>query len=767
MIDEASTKKILLKYYNISREDILSNSLNNDLCKTASNSNIAINNQNYIYSSNSINSIEKFNNIALKKKSKDSEKLIYNNNIINELTQDYLIYFQTNVPYNNLENNHQPKNINIKSCIYLYLIDKKKLNITLDSLMLYKFNQNKFQLLNDEEYFNFDNNNNKEDNNNLETNNINNSTLDNNISNSTVVYYSINKDKIKVIVELYSKSIDHISLTISKMCSILMLKFLIQLKLREIEKTKKISNLIVKSSEVINNNIARELENVITLNEIENELKIYGNGIANNNFNDYLSKNETNRNFNNNMLISEIYSYYINNMETSIMDNKTNNINKNTDNISISISKDDLGDGILSFIMMEKKEKKCCLGLDFRFTILQNFIPTTDEEKNIKIISTRNYVKPDSTTKYGLNLYFNCSNKNCTYNTECFMLNVGYGNYDIFSLIKYNGYCPMCFISKKEFYNEKNKKNSTLNSNNNLDLKYIGMVNSKWAFKGYLNGIKMTNVEGKGMTAIKDILYKTKEFDFLHQFKKLVFQIDRYIPKNKYVPIETKTDSSFGSIDFKYLYEDNKINSYNLQNTSPNKILNTEENMIQDIPNEIRNEEKNKIKISFIDISHNIINISHNNKYNNEEQKNKKNINNYLKNENNINNDINYIIKNEQKRIDNNIDNNINNKIHNNINKYINNIKENNNINKNTNINYDHKNITKRLNLNRNINLNRIMNNSKRIYYGNAKQVIQNGEGNETNNTNVDFNIIIDKKKSNCCESCFDYPPVSQACCIY
>jgi hypothetical protein len=180
----------------------------------------------------------------LKKKSKDSDKLFYNNNIINELTQDYLIYFQTNVPYNNLENNHQPKNINIKSCIYLYLIDKKKLNITLDSLMLYKFNQNKFQLLNDEEYFNFDNNN-KEDNNNLETNNINNSTLDNNISNSTVVYYSINKDKIKVIVELYSKSIDHISLTISKMCSILMLKFLIQLKLK---KTKKISNLIMKSS---------------------------------------------------------------------------------------------------------------------------------------------------------------------------------------------------------------------------------------------------------------------------------------------------------------------------------------------------------------------------------------------------------------------------------------------------------------------------------------------------------------------------------------
>ena len=749
MSKEATTIKILLKYYNFSKEEMLSNSTNNDLCKTASNSNIAINNQNYLYNTNSLNSNEKSNNIiGYKKKSKDSDKMIYNN-FINELTQDYLIYFQMNYPYNDLESNNSPKVINIKSCIYLFLIEKKKLNITLDSILLYKFNQNKYQLLNDEEYFNFDYIN--KDNTNIDANNTNNAKCDeNNISNSTVIYYNINKDKIKVIVELYSKSVDHISLTISKMCSILMLKYLILLKLREIAKTKKISKLIEKSGELINNNVASECSNIISFNEIENELKIYGNGIVNNNFNDYLSKKETNRNFSNNMLIFEIYSYYINNIETSLRDNKPNNISKNSENISISISKDDLNDGILNFIMMEKKEKKCCLGLDFRFTILQNFIPITEEDKNIKMISTKNYVKPDSITKYGLNLYFNCLNKNCIYNTECFMLNVGYGNYDIFNLIKYNGYCPMCFISKKEFFNEKNKKNTSLNSNNNLDLKYIGMVNSKWAFKGYLIGIKMTNVEGKGMTVIRDILYKTKEFDFLHQFKKLVFQIDRYNPKNKYTPIEAKSDSSLCSIDFKNLNDDNKKNINNIKNNNQIINLKTEENIVQDIPNQILNEDKNIIKISTIDISNNNIN---------EDEKNKSLLSNKLQKE--INDNINNVIKNEQKKIDNIIHNNINSSLNNNIHKYID------NINKSINNKFEYKYLTKKLNIKRNINLNRKANNSKGIYYGNSKQVIQNGDGNETNNTNVDFNIIIDKKKSNCCESCFDCQTVSQACCIY
>ena len=740
MNEESSTIKILLKYYNFSQDEYFSNSLN-EFNKTASNSNI-VNNQNYRNSINSLNSSEKNNNNINKN---------FCNNFMNELTQDYLIHFQTNYPYNNLENLFPPKVINIKSCIYLYLVDKKKLNITLDSLLLFKYNQGKFILLNDDDSFypqiNLKIKNNPK--NNVDSNNINNKTIknkiENNISNSTIIYYNINKDKIKIIVELYSKSIDHISLNISKMCSILMLKYLILLKLREIEKSKTMSTTIEQNYELVNNNISNECINLITLSEIITNLKIYGNGIVNNNLNEYLSKKETNRNFNNKTMISEIYNYYIINLESPIIMDNNKQIIKNIDNISISISKDDIGDGILSFIMMEKRDNKCCLGLDFRFTILQNFIPISEEENEeenkTNIISIKSYIKNASCiTKYGLNLYFNCLNKNCKYNDKCFILNVGYGNYDILNLIKYNAYCPSCYKSKEDFFKEKNKKITNINDSNNLDLKYLGMINTKWAYKGYLIGIKMTNVEGKGMTVLKDILYKTKEFDFLHQFKKLIFQVERYNSKNKYKQIDSKIESSFCSNDDIHV-DDKNNNIKNLNQITldiSNKTINDSDKNI--IKKDIRQEKNiishNNLLEEFKDLENKKITIpkSINN-------------NNLFFEDNNINdNKINNIIKNEK-------------------NYYINNINEINS--QKYDIMNDYMHLTKKINIKRNLNLKRKNNTSKGIYYGNAKQLIQKGDSTETNNTNIDFNIIIDKKKSNCCENCFDYQPISQVCIIF
>ena len=748
MNEESSTIKILLKYYNYSQDEYFSNSLN-EFNKTASNSNI-VNNQNYRNSINSLNSSEKNNNNINKN---------FCNNFMNELTQDYLIHFQTNYPYNNLENLFPPKVINIKSCIYLYLVDKKKLNITLDSLLLFKYNQGKFILLNDDDSFypqiNLKIKNNPK--NNVDSNNINNKTIknkiENNISNSTIIYYNINKDKIKIIVELYSKSIDHISLNISKMCSILMLKYLILLKLKEIEKSKTMSTTIEQNYELVNNNISNECINLITLSEIITNLKIYGNGIVNNNLNEYLSKKETNRNFNNNTMISEIYNYYIINLESPIIMDNNKQIIKNIDNISISISKDDIGDGILSFIMMEKRDNKCCLGLDFRFTILQNFIPISEEENEeenkTNIISIKSYIKNASCiTKYGLNLYFNCLNKNCKYNDKCFILNVGYGNYDILNLIKYNAYCPSCYKSKEDFFKEKNKKIANINDSNNLDLKYLGMINTKWAYKGYLIGIKMTNVEGKGMTVLKDILYKTKEFDFLHQFKKLIFQVERYNSKNKYKQIDSKIESSFCSNDD--IHVDDKNN--NIKNLNQITL---------DISNKTINDSDKNIIKKDIKQEKNI--ISHNNlleEFKDSENKKIKisksiNNNNLFFEDNNINdNKINNIIKNEKNYYNNNINTNNNKKVNEiNSQKY--------------DIMNDYMHLTKKINIKRNLNLKRKNNTSKGIYYGNAKQLIQKGDSTETNNTNIDFNIIIDKKKSNCCENCFDYQPISQVCIIF
>ena len=55
----------------------------------------------------------------------------------------------------------------------------------------------------------------------------------------------------------------------------------------------------------------------------------------------------------------------------------------------------------------------------------------------------------------------------------------------------------------------------------------------------------------------------------------------------------------------------------------------------------------------------------------------------------------------------------------------------------------------------------------KQINEGNKKRYSQNFENYDNNNTNIDFNIIIDKAKTNCCENCFDYEQISQVCSIF
>ena len=223
MIKEPSKIKLLIKYYNYSpNNNFIEKISNNDLNPNTSSGSTNIMNQNnnsIITNNNKISSKININQSNINKNKG-------NINIIKELEQDYLIYFQNNYNYNNLENSFPPKIINIKTFIYLYLTEKRKLNVTLDSLILFKYSQNKYHILNDDEIF-------------YPKNNNNNTSNENNISNSTILYYSICNDKIKVIVDLYSKSIDNIKISVSKMCSLLMLKYIILLKLRETEEKKR------------------------------------------------------------------------------------------------------------------------------------------------------------------------------------------------------------------------------------------------------------------------------------------------------------------------------------------------------------------------------------------------------------------------------------------------------------------------------------------------------------------------------------------------
>ena len=767
MKNEPSSIKILLKYYNFTQENNIANSTNKEFNKISSKSNSNLTNiiinKNLRYSSSSLMSNEKKTNKTIKPinmlkdiiEGKTNIKTNKNVSNTSELSQDYLIHFLTNFPYNSLENQYPPKVINIKICVYLYLVEKKKLNITLDSLQLFRYNQGKYVLLNDEDYF-FPNINSKtkSNQNNLYINNKNNkiSNNENNLTNSTIIYYNINKEKIKIIVELFSKTIDRISMNISKMCSLLMLKYIVTLKLRQIENNKNIADLIEKRIIHINNqnNLSNELIKTITMDEIEQKIKIYGNGIVNKDFTEYLSKKETNRNFYNNSKISEIYNYYANSIDDNL-----NNIKKDNEQFSKE-------EGTLNFILMEQKGNKCCIGLDFRFTILQYFDPVSKEDDQFDMIHYKNIPNNDN-SKSGLNLFFNCKNKECKYNNISFILNVGYGCYDLFNLIKFNAYCPSCNKSKQEFM-EKNKKDNYIN-NNTLDLTNIGMMNSKWSYKGYLQGIKMTIVEGKGMTIQNNLLYKTNEFEFLHQFKKLTFQIEKYTSKNENNIINTKNsmNSSYYSEDINVINEINENNSNCEENFKEDETLN-----IRNLEDKYVSNISNGIFINEASVNKNTNVFTNNNStFNDNYALNKENEKYKLLKKDLNNNNINININDNNFR---NINIEKNNNNHNNtyfkINEYNNNVKNMINYNFSHNINNTN-NIIKKIKAKQNLNNKRNFENPKIIYYGNARQYIQNMERNDTNNTNIDFNIIIDKQKSNCCENCIDYQQVTQVCFIF
>ena len=672
MIKESSNIKLLLKYHNYSPENNFFHSItNNDVIPTTSNSNNAFK-KNHRYSNNSIIS----NTSKINIKNKDINNQI-DKNFVKELYQDYLIDFKNNHYYNNLENSFSPKIINIKMCIYSYLIEKKKFDITLDSLILFNKNHNNYQILNDDD--NFYQKYNKE---------IKKINDENKTSNPIIIYYYINNDKIKVIVDLYSKYIDRINLNISKMCSLLMLKFIILTKLREIENNKDVSN-----SNKINNNINKiklSKTKLIAMNELLKETTIYGNGIMKPDLTSYIVKNQTNRNFEINFTIYQIYNYYMNMPNKEIDWEKDLN---NTDYDNSLLSKDE---GILNFIFMEKKDNKCHFGLDFRFTILQYFYPLSKDEiiEDDKLEVINYYNNNFYQIKSGINLYFNCLNDNCKYNQKLFILNIGYGTFDIFNLIKHNLLCPSCnkssnyYINNIKYYGAKNIKN-------NLEMKYIGMMNSKWSYKGHVEGIKMTVVDGKGLTVVNNLLYRTKEFNFLTQFKKLLFQADFYISKNNYKIEDNNTILS----EISEIKEDIIIDD---KNSHIEKI--------KDINIKLKKEEIGQNTIKNKDIQ----TKEHN-------KRNSKKSENFIK------------FKTEKQ------------------------------ITQPENTDFENNSF---ITLKTKQNLSKKNTNIKNINTGN-KRYTHNIENFENNNTNIDFNIIIDKAKTNCCETCFEYDQLSQVCSIF
>ena len=481
--------------------------------------------------------------------------------------KDYTISFNNNKIYDYLESCNPPRIINIKLCFFSYLQNENKDNsfpISLDSVILYAFIDNKYTLLNDCDIYN--------------------EIIDEDKDN--VIYYNFNENKINIKIEFFSNSIDNFYFNLSEMCSIFMIKYLIYLKLKNIEAINNYKTLSIKKEPskidtkkynnneqqvyetIINDNNNKSFYNhLIKINEIENVIKLYGNGIINREYKKYNNKNETNRNFFDNTLLLNVLNYYLsfsrncyNNNDENSDSNNSNNIIKKSREVNININANKIrifnntSEYTLSFIMTECKKDKLILGLDFRFNLLNYLSPYYLEDEKKHLINNKKCINKSKILLYnggGLKLFLYCLNDKCIYHSKYFVYHLGYGFFDIFNSMS-NISCPIC----------KRKGNKL------IELKYIGMLNAKWIYKGFLTGLKLSNVEGQGITILKDVVYRTNEIIFSQQFISLNFLIEKYFSNNY---IKEEKQKKLTSINSTY-FTDNSYYS-NITEEEDSKII--------------------------------------------------------------------------------------------------------------------------------------------------------------------------------------------------
>ena len=229
---------------------------------------------------------------------------------------------------------------------------------------------------------------------------------------------------------------------------------------------------------------------------------IYGVGFIDTENIQFIKKAQTNKKFNDNNLIYDRMIYY---MEPSRCKDK-----------------------FLNLILIENSPDQCYIGLDFKFNIMRNFKKLDKYDNNAP--SYRN-------VSDGLNLFIYCLNKKCELYNNYFIVNVGYGNFDIFSTLN-DIVCPLC-------------------NSKNISLRNLGMINSKWSYRGFLKSIKSSKINGDGITLDNGKLFVIKEIIFENHFFSLFFEVEFYQIK---VNIE---------------------NSNNIKNSFQSSIYNIESNIIQ------------------------------------------------------------------------------------------------------------------------------------------------------------------------------------------
>ena len=332
------------------------------------------------------------NKISTSSRSKEE---ITNNNI---QKSEFETYTNTeNIFEYNIESIDYLQNLSIASLKYTFSKTKK---LNPDSIILYKLNKEKLY----EEIPDY-----------ISLSNI----IKNGIDYIYELYYKIYDKIIKITINFYQMNIEKIFMKLSSICSIQMLKMII--------------------NEKLNNSI-----------EVDSQ-KIFGLYIININTKEKKIMNQS-KEINNKTIIKNIINSYFENKNSEYM---------------------------IFFLLSRNLNNKLQMGLNFKFNYLKNISKIKFNENAPKYCECSD----------GINLFAYCRNKECSINNTLFIHILGYGIFDIMKeIIKV--YCPIC-----------NKKS---------EVKNIGLINSKWFYKGKLNCPKQNCFEGDGIT-IDDQLYILKE----------------------------------------------------------------------------------------------------------------------------------------------------------------------------------------------------------------------------------------------------------------
>ena len=282
-------------------------------------------------------------------------------------------------------------------------------------------------------------------------------------------YYKIVNIPIKLKIDFYRNQIDSINLTLSSVASIYLIKYLLNQK--------------------INNNIAVNAQKIYFLRLISSS---DNSTIENNNENSpQLSKE-----YSNEITINDIIVTYL----------------KGSNSLNEPITKYKLH----LLLVTEEENRKLNFGLNFNF----NFF------KNMNKISFQQNAPSYRECSDGLNVFCYCKNEQCQIYNELFVINFGYGPFNLIDKILTSVQCPIC---KYNFIK--------------VQVRNIGFINAKWTYRGKMNNRNQSSFNGEGST-LDDKLYVLKEINFELCFKNFEVNVTEYFKKT---PQEESINKSNGS----------------------------------------------------------------------------------------------------------------------------------------------------------------------------------------------------------------------------